>query len=275
MDGWEAAFLTLLVAIVIGALGFVSYSSVNSTSILSLLKVFFFAITNFIPFGLITFGVIADLIGQELRYSLGSIVGFVAIVLNFIVSKFMGFSVDVNSTSEASNVMAWCMIPGLESLESKLLPMNIVSSSAIMMYYLIFASRVRQTSQNVSIYIAFPLLFALQLAAFYSGGCQQYYLGGIGSKVGALVFGSLIGVFGWSIVSQLFPSNAPFLSLPNGGSQGSSFGSSNLPVAPSSTGVGGAPTSGAKCSQDNSQDGDEFVCEAYKNGVLVTEQISK
>ena len=275
MDGWEAAFLTLLIAIVIGALGFVSYSNVNTTGVFSLLKVFFFAITNFIPFGLITFGVIADLIGQELRYSIGSVIGFLAILLNFLVAKLMGLNVDANSASEARNVMAWCMIPGLESLESKLLPMNIVSSSAIMMYYLIFASRVRQTSQNISIYIAFPLLFVLQLASFYSGGCQQYYLGGIGSKLGALVFGSLIGIIGWVIVSQIFPSNAPFLSLPNGGSQGSSFGSSNVPVAPSSTGIGGAPMTGAKCSQDNSQDGDEFICEAYKNGVLVTEQISK
>ena len=283
MDGWEAAFLTLVVAIIIGALGYVGYTNVNSISILSSLKVFFFALTNFIPFGLITFGVIADLIGQELRYLLGSVVGFLAIVLNFLIAKFMGWGVDANSVSEASNVMAWCMIPGLESLESKLLPMNIVSSSAIMTYYLGFAASVRSPQQNISIGIAFPLLFILQLVAFYSGGCQQYYLGGIGSKVGALVFGSIIGISGWAVVSQLFPSKAPFIKgvttiesflVGDGYTLPRSITVSNSNSNSKSNSNGTTPTE-EKCSQDSQDGGDQYVAEVYKNGVLVTDQISK
>jgi hypothetical protein len=106
MDGWEAAFLTLLIAIVIGALGFVSYSNVNTTGIFSLLKVFFFAITNFIPFRINYFwSYLADLIGQELRYTIGSVIGFLAIVLNWLLAKLLpDGDVDAN-LPEARNVM--------------------------------------------------------------------------------------------------------------------------------------------------------------------------
>jgi hypothetical protein len=60
----------------------------------------------------------------------------IAIVLNFFLGKSIGASV-IPSGSEASDVMAWCTIPGMETLENTYLPMNIVSSSAIMTYYTI------------------------------------------------------------------------------------------------------------------------------------------
>jgi len=34
------------------------------------------------------------------------------------------------------------------------------------------------------------------------------------------------------------------------------------------------PRTGAQCSKDQSEQGDAFVCEAYKNGQLVTEKIN-
>jgi len=272
-DAWGIFGIVSAVLIVIAGIYF-AVNRGNWSGISSALGTLFFAITNFIPFGIITFGLIADLIGQEFRYSIGSIVGFLSILLNFLLAKSLGLGVDTTSTTEAANVMGWCLIPGLENLESKMLPMNIVSSSSIMMYYLIFAASKRTSGQNISIYVAFPLIFLLQLVTFFGGGCDKYYIGGIGSKIGAFVFGSILGVIGWAIVNYLFPAYVPFLTYGDAGGRApaSGYGSSRPPMSP---GVGGAPPSGAKCSQDNSEDGDEFVCEAYKNGVLVTEQISK
>jgi hypothetical protein len=111
--------------------------------------------------------------------------------------------------SEAPGV-AWCMIPGLERFESKLFPMNIVSSSAILMYYLMFAAQIRDASQNVSIGLAFPLLFLLQIFTFYYGGCQPFYYGELSSKFGALLIGSIVGIAGWGVVKNSFPMHAPF-----------------------------------------------------------------
>ena len=217
----------------------------------------FFALINFIPFGLITFGPIADLIGQEFRYSIGSFVGFVSILLNFLLARSLGMGVDPTG-SEASDVMAWCTIPGMENLESKLFPMNIVSSSAIMTYYLTFAATARSSGQNISIYIAFPVIFLLQLITFYLGGCDKYYKEGIGFKFGALLIGAIIGILGWVTIYKGLPEYSPFLAYGagGGGATTSGYGSSRPPMAP---GVGGAPPSGAKCSQDTSEAGDEFL----------------
>lgn len=271
-DGWGIFGIIMALIIVITSVYYASQNA-NWRGISGALGTLFFAITNFIPFGLITFGIIADLIGQEFRHSIGSAVGFFAILLNFIIAKFAGWSIDTYSNTETTDVMGWCMIPGLERLESKLLPMNIVSSSAIIAYYLGFAAAVRQPRQNISIGVAFPLLFVIQLGTFFGGGCDKYYLGGIGSKIVAFVFGTILGLISFGIVEGAFPSYAPFLNTQMGGATQSNYGSSSRP--PMIPGVGGAPPSGAKCSQDNSEDGDEFVCEAYKNGVLVTEEISK
>lgn len=277
MDDPYAIALTVILSLIgamlfFGVLSFGAYNPQRFAGIGSILATLFFALINFIPFGLITFGAIADLIGQELRYSIGSLVGFIAITLNFFLGKALGASV-IPSGSEASDVLAWCTIPGMENLENTYLPMNIVSSSAIMTYYTIFASTVREPGQNLSIWIGFAVIYLLQLISFYGGGCSKYYQSGAIWKFVALVWGALIGMFGWLTVSTAFPAYAPFLNTQMGGASTSNYGSSSRP--PMAPGVGGAPPSGAKCSQDNSEEGDEFVCEAYKNGVLVTEEISK
>jgi len=271
-DGWGIFGIVMAVIIVLGSVYYASQNA-NWAGIGGALGTLFFAITNFIPFGLITFGLIADLIGQEFRYSIGSAVGFFAILFNFIIAKFAGWSDDTYSGTESTDVMGWCMIPGLEKLESKVFPMNIVSSSAIIAYYLGFAATVRQPRQNISIGVAFPLLFIIQLGTFFGGGCDKYYIGGFGSKVGAFILGTILGLSSFGVVSSSFPAYAPFLNPQMGGATQSNYGNSSRP--PMAPGVGGAPPTGAKCSQDNSEDGDEFVCEAYKNGVLVTEEISK
>jgi hypothetical protein len=272
MDPWEIATITILVVIVAVAAG-VGIKSMNTGSVGAIAGTFFFAVTNFIPFGLLTFGLIADMIGQEFRYTIGSLVGIFSIIgnylLKFVLEPFMAIPPAVATTGDSGK--AWCMIPGLEGLENRVTPMNFVSSTAIMTYYLIFAALNRNTSQNISIYSMFPLILVLQVITFYIGSCDQYYPAGWAGKLGAVVLGVIFGSTGYGLVSSLYPASSPF-----------GYGIKN-PVNPSASGWQGAreptpgiggPQTGAKCSAANTDDDNAYVCEAYKNGVLVTEKIS-
>jgi hypothetical protein len=199
---------------------------------------------------------------------IGSIVGFSSILLSWLISYFFTDGVASFSGKETSSGSSWCMIPGLEMLESKYLPMNLVSSSAILMYYLIFAIQNRDLSQNIALFVGFPILLIIQLISFYLGGCDAYYHNGLYMKLLALLVGTIVGIIGWLIVSTSFPMAGPFLNIlgkgPESTSGQSGYHSTNL----------GTSSKGPQCSQESSEKGDEFVVQAYKNGVLV-EDISK
>jgi len=234
------------------------------------ISAFLFAVVNFIPFGLITFGFVADMIGQDFRYSIASLFGLLSVAMNWVFGLPFGHSSWATTGPEQPGT-GWCMIPGLEGLENRVTPMNFVSSTAIMIYYLIFAALNRNTSQNISIYSMFPLILVLQVITFYVGSCDQYYPAGWAGKLGAIVLGVIFGSTGYGLVSSLYPASSPF-----------GYGIKN-PVNPSASGWQGAreptpgiggPQTGAKCSAANTDDDNAYVCEAYKNGVLVTEKIS-
>ena len=87
MDPWEIVVIVIALLVFLGGLG-IGIRTFGTGNIYSILSGLFFAVTNFIPFGLVTFGFIADLIGQTFVYSFGSITALVAIVLNWIV-KFI------------------------------------------------------------------------------------------------------------------------------------------------------------------------------------------
>jgi hypothetical protein len=272
MDPWEIVSIVFITLISVGLImfGSANYFKIDGSTVFKIVGGLFFSITNFIPLGLITFGLIADLIGQEFRYIVGSIVGFSSIVLSWLLSSFLTDGVASFSGKESSSGAAWCMLPGLEMLESKYLPMNLVSSSSILIYYLIFAIQNRDLSQNMSLIVGFPVLLIIQLISFYLGGCDTYYYGGLKTKILALLFGSVIGSLGWFIVSRFFPMTGPFLNILGKGSESTSGQSGYHSTA---SGYSNS-TKGPQCSQESTEKGDEFVVQAYKNGVLV-EDISK
>jgi hypothetical protein len=259
----------------------------SSGSILQTLSAVFLSITNFIPLGLITFGFLADLMGQEFRYSIGSMIGFSAITLSWLGTRFLTPDGTVTSAQAESPGVGWCMIPGLEVFESKYLPMNIVSSSAILMYYLIYAATTRDTSQNISIFIAFPLLFCLQLLTFYLGGCEAFYFGGIRMKFLGLLLGSAVGAIGYAIVSTQFPNAGPFNYIKGRGAASGAGGSGNSGLRsegflsgdgwnPKSTSAPGSADSQTEMKQCPAEEQDTIpvIAIPYKNGSPV-EDISK
>ena len=265
---------TIAVLFLVGA-GVAVYR--NQGPVTASLATFFFAVTNFIPLTLVVFGFIADMIGQEFRYSVGSIVGLVSIVINALLKVPLESLLGVTPAlaSAADSGTAWCMIPGLELFENRVTPMNFVSSSAVLTYYLIFATQNRPFSQNGSIIALCILVPIIEAATFYLGGCNAYYPAGWAGKLGAIVMGSAIGASSYGVVSSVYPSLSPFgyglrnpVNPPAAGWQGA-----REPGASAPSGIGG-PQTGAKCSAANTDDDNAYVCEAYKNGVLVTEKIT-
>jgi len=275
-DGWNtgdyiAVVLSTLLGIALFAgLGVALYNPETRIAIMGTLGAFFFAIVNFIPFGFITFGFIADIIGQDFRYSIASIVGLIAIVVNFFIALMTGKSVVWEAQGQERPGPAWCMIPGLEKFENKRMPMSIVSSWSILTYYLIFALTNRDLSSNVSILSSIGLLSITQLATFYGSDCSMFYEDSSTWRILSLLLGIGIGASGWGVVSSLYPSQAPFPNTKEHMLSGPGWdGSVQSPVFQKLT-----PRTGAQCSKDHSEEGDEFVCEAYKNGQLVTEKIN-
>jgi hypothetical protein len=286
-SGWSTAdylavtFGTIGALGIAGGLGYALYNPTSRAAIMTTLGAFFFAIVNFIPFGFITFGFIADIIGQDFRYSIASIVGLIAIVVNFFLALIMGKSVIMEVAGQERPGPAWCMIPGLEKFENKRMPMSIVSAWAVLSYYIIFAGTKRNTVQNISIYSSIGLLAITQLATFYGSDCSMFYEDSSTWRILSLLLGIGIGASGWAVVSTFYPSQSPFVDVRQSANTENFIGREHMLSGKGWDGSVDSPTfqklvprTGAQCSKDQSEEGDEFVCEAYKNGKLVTEKIN-
>jgi hypothetical protein len=273
---WAGAGITI--AVLVGAVILVKVGGVTSersnTGIASIFGRFFFAIANFIPFGLILFGFIADMISQELRYTISSLVGILTIILNY----FIGGAVSRNSSTPPMAGGAdsrWCSIPGLEGLESTTLPMNISSTTAIVLYYVWFAMADRPMDQNISLFAGLGAILVAQMISFASSGCSSYYTA-ISGKMGYNVLGAIIlGVVASAIA---------FSSVNWGAHQYSPFATVAMAPPTKLLGPGGtqqtvksglsAPPTGGKCSPIEGGEEDAMVCEAYRNGQLVTDTLT-
>jgi hypothetical protein len=276
--GWAIAGISLtsiLGALFLGAAIYFSYTSGYSSGVWVGVGAFLYAVINFIPFGLITFGFIADMIGQDFRYSIGSIIGLISILLNWLIGTLTGYS-SFSSQGIEQPGRTFCMIPGLEGFENRSMPMNLVASTSILSYYIIYASIKRPVATNISLYISSAVLILAQYALFYMSDCSKYYEGSAGIRLAGVALSIVIGALGWVTISQTSDWLAPFVA---GDSRSGIV--ENMLSGPGWDGSKTsqvfqklAPRTGAQCSKDESEDGDEFVCEAYKNGKLVTENIS-
>jgi MFS family permease len=281
LDYVGVVFSSILGLALAAGFGYALYNPTSRAAITSTLGAFFFAIVNFIPFGFITFGFIADIIGQDFRYSIASIVGLIAIVVNFFIALITGKSVIMEVPGQERPGPAWCMIPGLEKFENKRMPMSIVSAWAVLSYYIIFAGTKRNTVQNISIYSSIGLLAITQLATFYGSDCSMYYEDSSTWRVISLLLGIGIGASGWAVVSTFYPSQSPFVDVRQSANTENFIGREHMLSGKGWDGSVQSPTfqklvprTGAQCSKDQSEEGDEFICEAYKNGKLVTEKIN-
>lgn len=234
----------------------------------------FFSIINwfkilyyFLPYALFLFGVIYDGLVRKIKFFPAGFVGLAAVYLNSSISWLTGGSYEDKDI---------CGIPGMSKWGSDITPQNIVFTTSVLSY---IASYITSGDPTNSAYAgsAWAGVFAVWLLQTGIFNAQECYSG----KLWFLTFGN-------SIATRIVP---PLIGLASGMLWGglAGWGFSNLkgddagvglsseakqsltqtsgPAMASTSGTAGA----GKCSPTS--DDDQFVCEAYKNGELVTSTI--
>jgi hypothetical protein len=276
MDGWEIALITVFSVVGALALYFIFKQPSVTSGVGSGLYGVIYTISNFLPYGILLFGFFADVIGQEFRYSIASFTGLLAILLNYALKPVLErVFTGAPASSSVVDERGWCTLPGLEALESRATPMSIVSSSAIITYLLIFAWIDRPASDNIAISVLLPVILIVQMFTFHFSGCSPYYntsslMGGFSM---AMMLGAIVGTSLWAAINFGAPQYSPFSKfIPTFAA--TTAGKGGGVGATRNGGSNGA--TGGKCSQvgGSTDDDNAYVCEAYKNGQLVTQTIS-
>jgi hypothetical protein len=237
----------------------------------------FFAIACFLPFGLLMFGFISDIVNQEFRNSYISLVTFATLIASGAAGRAFASArgIDLSTATTSFTEQGWCSLPGLEAIESPYIPMVFLSTSLILTFYTYFAVH---TNQHNYIYIAFVGILCIQVLSFTISGCSKSYVTifsdyGIGlNMLASIILGVSVGV----LVSAMFTPDAfqPFGS--DNGKKWASvenfslLGPHRQPTLAGKNGPDDAPT----CSPPQGGDENTFVAELYKNGQLITEKIA-
>jgi hypothetical protein len=179
-----------------------------------------------------------------------------------------------------------CTVPGFESIESLYAPQGLVLPAAIFMYLIMDFGTHRGASQNIGLGVILPAILVLHSSVMWGLGCfnKYYWSNPMITIFAGFVVGALCGITGWGIVRSVAPDKLPTSALnpfgPSaplppptlgpGGTAPLGFGGPVIPPG----GVGSTRSPGVgTCSAPNDQD--QFVCEAYKNGKLITTTIAE
>lgn len=175
-----------------------------------------------------------------------------------------------------------CTVPGFEAIESLYAPQGLVLPAAIFIYLIMDFGTHRTPSRNIGLGVILPAILVLHSAVMWGLGCfdKYYWQSPLITILAGFAVGTICGISGWGVVKTFFPdklpTSAPNLfgpagsggAPPNVGPGGTGPLGSTGPVIPPS-GMGSARSPGVgTCSAPNDQD--QFVCEAYKNGKLIT-----
>lgn len=228
-----------------------------------------FKLFLYLPSSLVLFGFLADAIQQDFRYSIASLIGIASVFVNTLLGQLLKLVLSAPASVVA--VGAGCTVPGFEAFESVFAAQGIVLPASIFTYFFIDFGINRSPSENIGVAATFLTFLLLQLTVMGFSGClsRYYWNNSFVTVIMSLIFGAITGGIGWSVVKAVSPTRLP----------------TGVPVSSSSTsapskktlGPGGTPfysstPSVGTCSAPN--DEDQMVCEAYKNGELVTSSIS-
>jgi hypothetical protein len=201
----------------------------------------------FLPYALFIAGALIDITTTRIQFFPAGITGFVAVLVNYLASTFIKGPVTDRDM---------CGIPGLSALGSDIMPQSAVFNLTTLSYIASYIT-IKQGIFGVNkiwpawgVYAAVALINSLVIGM---SGCYPDGMAFAQKIIAALVYSTGAGAIGAWVASERLPSSS------DPGSASSS--GSSIPVAP------GAGT----CSAPNDQD--QFVCEAYKNGQLVTSTI--
>ena len=237
----------------------------------------------YLPVTYVLVGIISDIVSQEYKASASSVTAIGAVVLNKLISMLIVWlggttnkiQEEISHAGDISTlytrVYQGCTVPGFEGLESIVAPQSLVIIASLFVFFALEIG-VAHPGQSLSgiTWIAITA-FVIQLAFIHTNGCLtgEYYWTGslLTAIVASLLIGGLAGGLGWTANHFMFPA-APGSAAAGG--HGGGLGSSGPVIGPSGSVLPqvGGPTSG-------SSDDNQFVCEAYKNGELITSTIAE
>jgi uncharacterized membrane protein YgdD (TMEM256/DUF423 family) len=312
LNAWIVLGLMAATAIGLGATGFAGLKAYQFLAGLGIPQTGVKLIYYF-PVALLAFGVIADIISQTFKFSIGSLVGVISMIANGLVGmgvpKGTPTTIAAAVTEAASTVAAapaavaevvsqavapaadawetartfppklltpamlraqtpftgggseFCSFPGLENFDNKWAPQNILVVTAVMFYYMIGEWESGNANRTVAPGLTLLVTVLAQFGTMYSSGC----LDPIWSPAVAIVAGAVFGISGYHITKAINGSSTPFIANQTTKTAG---GFSGVEAPTDAT----KPADGSKCAQAN--DDDQFVCDLYKNGELVTTTVS-
>jgi hypothetical protein len=327
LNAWIIVGLAVATAAVLGTTGFLGLKAYQFLAGLGVpqsgTKLIYY-----IPVALLAFGAIADIISQTLKFSIGSLVGIVAMIANGLVG--MGVpkgtpTTIVNAATQAVSTVAaapaavaeaatqaaetvadtvtdgsfripkvgevasWlpdvpyaappppplprtggdpisnaalCSFPGLEKFDNKWAPQNILVVTAIMFYYMIGEWESGNANRTIAPGVALLATVLGQIGVRYTAGC----LDPIWSPAVSIVAGAAFGIGGYHVVKAVSGSSTPFIQNQTDKTTPGGLSSVEAPVTDAAK-----PADGSKCAEAS---GDDFVCDLYKNGELITSTVS-
>ena len=221
------------------------------------IKIYLLGILNYIPLALVMFGVIADSISQKFQYSIVSIIGILSVIINWVIGVILSVLVGLDVDQYASRIK--CVIPGFSFLDSMFSSQIVVFLSSIITYLFIDLGTHRTPSENLGLHISFLGLGIVHIVLMYFNNCFDAYVLKQVSVLTGLLLGALFGVVSWFVVSKISPQSLPSANIP----------SNSTPTSHSKIyGPGGTLNMVSEGEQD------QFVCDLYKNGELITSTIS-
>ena len=220
----------------------------------------------FLPYALFLFGVIYDGLVRKIKFFPAGFIGLAAVYVN----SWFSFGLSKGTTVIDKDV---CGIPGMSAWGSHIAPNNILFSTTVMSYIASYIS----VSQSDSSYTGAAwggvgIVFLISAIRFYFDKCSVenapsvgWIAGGFGSVIIALLAGAGIGSLSGGLIAKYVTGDTAGIGLSSEAKQ--TLTQTSKPAMASTSDTAGAGT----CSPTG--DDDQFVCEAYKNGELVTSTI--
>jgi hypothetical protein len=265
--------------------------TVTSTLMNSTLVQYFGIFGLYLPVTYILAGALADIVSQQWRVSGASLSALIAVVLNFIghrIADYMGSTsskmqsgILSGNAGNLSGIYSGCTVPGFEGFESMLAPQSLVIIFAMTTFFFIDIKQ-NYSGQSISGLIGLTVVATLlQIFVLMTNVCwtPDFYASWIPNKTLMLIPILFAGVFGVAgaglgyLINNVIKKALPVAAVPTTVKTTQADG----PVATSGSGFGSAlpPVGGSDGGGSGSSSDDQFVCEAYKNGELVTSTITE
>jgi hypothetical protein len=165
----------------------------------------------------------------------------------------------------------WCTLPGFEKLENGIAPQSIIMSMTFLMYLFFELVGTGHVEQSIGIGITTLVVLIVQSAQLIMSGClEQYVYGKYWSILIAVLMSAAFAGSSFGIQMRIW--NGDVLPSPfnTSGGVGAKTGLTSVKNPYGGTPVAvGAPSAHSLPVDDQ----DQFVCEAYRDGELVTSTI--